>query len=362
MTARVQLGPWLWSPTRDLAVFGGSALVAAALVLAGPSLGLTGELGDWGWLVLVVGIDVAHVWSTIFRTYLDGEELRAHPLRYALVPVLGWAAGAALHLAFGAAGFWRVLAYLALFHFVRQQVGWVALYRAKDRAAARADAWIDGAAVYLATLYPVTHWHAHLASTRFSWFVHGDFVDVSRWALAALPAVRVAWLAALATFALRQLVRSWREGRFVVGKAVVVASTALVWWLGIVATNDDARFTVSNVIVHGVPYAALLWAYARARAAERPGGVVAIVAQGGVTAFFALLVALALAEELLWDRWVWHDRPWLFGHGTELGPTALALLVPLLAAPQATHYLLDGWLWRRGETRARPAQRAAIGL
>jgi hypothetical protein len=36
--------------------------------------------------------------------------------------------------------------------------------------------------------------------------------------------------------------------------------------------------------------------------------------------------------------------------------------VPLLALPQGVHYVLDGMLWRRADTRARPAQRAALGF
>jgi hypothetical protein len=45
---------------------------------------------------------------------------------------------------------------------------------------------------------------------------------------------------------------------------------------------------------------------------------------------------------------VWHDQPGLFaGPALELGRGVLTLLVPLLALPQATHYVLDGWIWRR---------------
>ena len=55
-------------------------------------------------------------------------------------------------------------------------------------------------------------------------------------------------------------------------------------------------------------------------------------------------------EEWAWDRAVWHDHPSLFP-GPELTPSPellalLALLVPLLAVPQASHYLLDAWIWR----------------
>jgi hypothetical protein len=56
---------------------------------------------------------------------------------------------------------------------------------------------------------------------------------------------------------------------------------------------------------------------------------------------------VAWAEEWGWDRLVWHERAALFpGPGWAASPEALALVVPLLALPQATHYLLDAWIWR----------------
>jgi hypothetical protein len=60
-------------------------------------------------------------------------------------------------------------------------------------------------------------------------------------------------------------------------------------------------------------------------------------------------VVVALVEEGLWDNLVWHDHPQYFGDtSVSLSPTALALLVPLLALPQAVHYLTDAFVWRVG--------------
>ena len=61
--------------------------------------------------------------------------------------------------------------------------------------------------------------------------------------------------------------------------------------------------------------------------------------------FLAAVWALAYVEELLWDRGVWFERSWLFG-GWNLEAWR-GLLVPLLAVPQLTHYVLDGFIWRR---------------
>jgi hypothetical protein len=220
---------------------------------------------------------------------------------------------------------------------------------------------VDDLAIYASTLYPVVHWHAHVDEKRFAWFMSGDFVDVEVFRRLE-PLAWWIWAAALGAFALREVFRCVTRRRLSLGRVLVVASTAATWYVGIVVTNSDFDFTVTNVITHGVPYVALLWAYARARRAELSDGALARVVRNGLGAFLGILVALAFAEELLWDRLVWHERPWLFGQGTSLGESLLAWVVPLLAVPQLTHYVLDGFLWRRGETRRLVAQRTALGF
>jgi hypothetical protein len=44
---------------------------------------------------------------------------------------------------------------------------------------------------------------------------------------------------------------------------------------------------------------------------------------------------------------VWHDHPGIFGDSASLSDGMLVYVVPLLTLPQATHYLLDGVVWRR---------------
>jgi hypothetical protein len=354
-------------------VFGGSALFALGLVALRHLLGLAAELPEWAFLAFILGIDVAHVYSTLFRTYLDRVELGAHPLRYALVPALGYAAGVWLYV-WGAMVFWRVLAYLALFHFVRQAVGFAAVYRARAGRSGLVERGIDEAVLYSATLYPVLYWHVRPWHQEFSWFMPGDFVTLP-FIEALLPAAGALYALSLALFFTRELLGLVRQGEILLGRFVVVTSTAATWYVGIVATNSDFDFTVTNVIVHGVPYLALLWAYVRARLpvrAERGGSkhdgqgsaqsLVGDVARAGFGAFAGVVLVMAFVEELMWDRLVWHERGWLFGEGSAIGDGALAWLVPVLALPQLTHYVLDGFLWRRTETRRLPAQRAALGF
>jgi hypothetical protein len=360
---RRAFGPWLWGPLCDCLVFAGSSGAALLLVAVGRALGFGGgDLPEWGWLAFVLCIDVAHVYATLFRTYFDGEELFRHRVRYVAVPIAVYLAGVGLY-ARGSLHFWRVLAYLAVFHFIRQQVGWMAVYRARAQNTRRVDVFWDSAAIYAAALYPLLEWHARLQQKRFYWFVPGDFIDVSGLAAALIPVARVVWIGLLLGFFARQLQLFIRTSDLQLGKLLVVISTALIWYVGIVVTNSDFDFTVTNVIAHGVPYLALLWSYARERRKDRPGSLGSQLVGGGIAAFLGVLVALAFVEELMWDKFVWNDRPWLFGSSEiRLDSLALTLLVPLLALPQAVHYVLDGMLWRRRDTRLLAAQRRALGF
>jgi hypothetical protein len=336
---------WIFSRNVDLAVFALPALVSLALC-AGASEARSGASPEWVWVVGVLLVDVAHVWSTGFITYLNPSELRRRPELYGLVPGAGWVLGVLLYSLGGAGLFWRCLAYLAVFHFVRQQYGWMALYRARARDRSRAGALIDGAAIYAATLYPLAWWHAHLPR-RFDWFMPGDFATGLPRAVAS--GAGVLYVACLGAYLARALVRAGRREPIAWGQHLLLLCTAATWYVGIVLYDDDYAFTLTNVLAHGIPYAALVFSYGRHTRAREPG-LGARLLGGSRTAalvrFAGCLWLVAYVEELLWDRGVWHERAWIFGAGSELSRVE-AWLVPLLAVPQLSHYVLDGFLWRR---------------
>ncbi|MEW6210528.1 MAG: hypothetical protein AB1631_19340 [Acidobacteriota bacterium] len=333
---------WLFSARTDLTVFLGSALLSFLALWIGARAGvLYSDTPDWAWIPAVLLIDVAHVYSTGFRVYFDVAELRRRPWLYSMVPVLGFIIGVALYSE-GELVFWRALAYVAVFHFVRQQYGWVALYRARAGEQSRLGWWIDATAIYAATLYPLIYWHAHLPR-QFWWFLKKDFAAIP--AIVDTVAEPIYWLA-LALYAGNSLYRAIRLKAINPGKDIVVATTAACWYTGIVAFNSDYAFTVTNVIIHGVPYLALIYWYGRQQLARMGGrGPYRLFARGPAL-FLFLLWGLAYVEEMFWDRGVWQDRDWLFGQSWEVG-TMKFILVPLLAVPQITHYVLDGFVWRR---------------
>jgi hypothetical protein len=337
-------GRWLVSARWDVAVFGGSALLAFALLVWGRVSGtLEGVTPPWAWVATVLAVDVAHVWSTAYRVYLDPDERLRRPALYLGVPVAAYVAGVVLYST-SAGLFWRVLAYLAVFHFVRQQYGWVALYRRRLGPVAPLDRFLDDAAIYSATVYPVLWWHAHLPR-EFEWFIEGDFIPGLP--LAAAATLLPVHLLITAAYIARQVWLRAHRRPVSPGKDLVIATTWLTWYVGIVVLDSDYAFTVTNVIVHGVPYLALVWRYGQDRFRGTAGALGLVFRARGWPLFLASLIAAAWLEEWGWDRFVWHERPALFpGPDLALSAAALGLLVPLLALPQATHYLLDAWIWR----------------
>ncbi len=351
MTARARAYPWLFSARIDVATFGGSALVSLIALAIGVATGvLRADTPDWAWVPAVLLIDVAHVYLTTFRVYLDPVERRRRPWLYTLVPIACFAALVALH-AQGDNLFWRVLAYVAVFHFVRQQRGWVALYRARAADHTRLGLWLDDATVYAATLYPILWWHTHVP-LAFWWLRPGDFVRLPAW-VAIVAAV--AYVSLLAGYAARA---AWlyARGSGNPGKDLVVATTALCWYVGIVAIHSDYAFTVTNVVIHAVPYFVIVYLYGRARVPSDPWGYRWFAR--GPAALLATVWVLAYVEEMLWDRAVWQERPWLFGAPMSIG-SLRAIVVPLLATPQLTHYVLDGFVWKR---RSNPDLAPTLGI
>lgn len=331
---------WLFSSRLDLGVFLGSGLASLALLAIGWQFGLLdAETPDWAWISLVLMIDVAHVWSTAFRVYFDKAEFRRRFWLYLLVPIFGYALGVVLYSE-GDLVFWRVLAAIAVFHFVRQQWGWVALYRRKLGDRLKRSHMLDCTAIYLATFYPLVYWLSSLPR-NFEWFVQDDFISIPAEVEGLLFPL---YLAAMIAYAGHAIYRYCRRDFSAVGKDIVVATTAICWYVGIVVFNSDYAFTVTNVIIHGVPYFALIYFYARSR--RETSGRVFRAATSNWLRFLLTVWALAYFEELFWHRGVWNERQAIFGEGWDV-QAARTFIVPLLAVPQLTHYVLDGFIWRR---------------
>lgn len=341
--------PWISSPIVDsIFILLPPFLSLLVVALLPPTYKATGSMPLWGWLILVLLIDVAHVYSTLYRTYFDKQRFKKQRNLFILVPVVCYSVAILLYLA-NSLLFWRILAYAAVFHFIRQQYGFMRLY---SRTEAK-PLWmrrLDTMTVYSATLYPLVYWHT-TPGRNFSWFVEGDFLQINAHAL-NVTALGI-YLAILLAYIVKEIIWYHQRKTINVPRNVLIAGTALSWYFGIVYFNGDMAFTLLNVVSHGIPYMALIWITTEkeSRSQKDTPNPTKSIRNYGLLVFMLLIISLAYIEEGFWDGLVWREHGEAFGLFQQLpvvaNEYALAFLIPLLSLPQMTHYVLDGFIWRR---------------
>lgn len=348
------LSPWIMSRRADFWAFVAPGWLSVAVALFLLQLPTSEELDLWIWVLAVLAIDVAHVWASLYRSYADPQTRKRWGLRLWFFPVAVGITAFVLHHFGGSALFWRVLAYIAVFHFIQQHIGFLAIYQRKV-ALTRYSKQLARWTIWCNTAGAILWWHTQ-SPRAYQWFTPHDFVHipypwVGRLALAA-------GIIALLAFVVDQL-QHYKHGRFHPMIAALVLTPALTWQLGIVLTNDDRAFTLTNVVLHGIPYIVLsfvaggwdtlehhLQSPAHTHEKPRPYNASPL---GKAILFYIPLLVLAFGEEFFWDICCWGDHPQIFGQWGE--PTTglvRSVAVSLLVIPQATHYVLDRYIWRQG--------------
>ncbi len=348
MTQKSQ--PWIFSSVFDLSfIIAPAILVTAIILIFGNQLEALKDMPLWLWFFLIVGVDVSHVYSTIFRTYLNSEELEKRQALYILTPLFSWIIGCLLY-GFDALIFWRVLAYLAVFHFIRQQYGFMMIYARNEKEISKYCKLLDKTAIYMATIYPIIFWHCN--SREFSWFIKGDFFSFDAPYFADL--FGVIYLIILALYIAKEVIFYQRFKAINIPKNLLLLGTAFSWFFGIVFFNSDIIFSATNIISHGIAYSALIWAYSYNQARLKNPyifpAIKKLFSYKNIPTYIAIILLLAFIEESLWDGFIWQENGAIFKISEFLpavsSPQILSWLIPLLTLPQATHYVLDAFIWR----------------
>ena len=314
----------------------------------------------WVWVIFILGIDVSHVWSTIFRTYLDREEFSRHKLTLCLTPVivLGTSFGVAL-LSFH--WFWRILAYLAVFHFIKQQYGFMILYKIKSGDFTNQQVLSDKRVIYLSMLYPLAYWHL-VPSRNFNWFIKNDFIFLHQWfqhsqLMLMLSITNILyWLIILAWIGQEIWIKRKARISISTGKIIWILTTTANWYLGIIFFNSDLIFSVSNIVAHGVPYLVLItWYVIKKKDLLRQVSLRYWIWSRWILWIVGGSLLLAFFEEYGWDLFLNGEKQSFFSYFLpypfELltNPIGQALAMAMLSLPQITHYIIDGVIWKNNK-------------
>ena len=343
----MQQQPWIGKPLTDIIFILLPPFLCLLIIALFPSLFEDAKgIPDAGWIILILLIDVAHVYSTLYRTYFDPVALQKQKTVLLTIPLVGFILGVLLY-SISPLLFWRLLAYVAVFHFIRQQYGFMRLYSRKEKQT-RLSSALDTWAIYYATLYPLLYWHLE-GPRNFNWFIDDDFVYLRSALL--LNVFTVLYFILLSAWLIKEIILSIQTKQLNIPKTLIVTGTALSWYGGIIYFNGDLAFTLLNVVSHGIPYMALIWIYGKKNYGNTKSRFLRIVfSKYGLLIFLASLFLFAFIEEGLWDIAVWKEHGQLLGTAPistlSFNKNLLAFIVPLLALPQITHYILDGFIWR----------------
>ena len=333
--------PWIHKAKTDLAfIIGPSFFVLAIIFIFQDYIAAIEEnYSFYTWLFLIVFIDVAHVYATLFKTYFVADEFQKQKRRLILLPLFCFVTGIVL-FSFGSLVFWSFLAYVAVFHFIRQQYGFMRLYARKETKT-KVSVWVDNLAIYASTGYPMLYWFFS-SKRKFNWFVENEFFRFENQLI--LQILFWIYVGVLILYVFYTAVKSIQTKFFNIPKNSIILGTALSWYFGIVYFNDDLIFTLLNVVSHGIPYMALIYfKEIDAKSVSELGNLSVLKQYKGFLIYIGILLIIALSEEFLWEVFVWNENISVTSFDFS---SWQILLVPLLTVPQFTHYLLDGFIWK----------------
>jgi hypothetical protein len=323
-------------------------LCVAILFLIPSTFIKSDTMPEFTWLFLVVFIDVGHVYSTIYRTYVDKPLINKHRNLFFGLPILLLVVSIMLHT-ISSMLFWRCLAYFAVYHFIRQQYGFLKIYSRKNTYS-KIKQRIDAFTIYSVTILPIVYWHFS-PDRNFDWFLKGDFIVSTN--TSHLPYIINALFFFVLIVYLISEIQSSIHNKFInFQKNCIVLGTALSWYIGIIYFNSDFVFTFLNVVCHGVPYMTLVWIHGKKTYSKSTSTSFLKLVYGrfSLLIFLLPLVVFAYVEEGFWDAFVWNEHNSVFtifkNISHSLSKNILNIVVPLLALPQLFHYVIDGFIWK----------------
>lgn len=330
--APVVSSPWLVSPGYDIAIYAGSSLWGAALVLA---------LGRWIeplqlWYVFNIVFTAAHYGPTWLRAYADREVRQHHTWSLIVFPL------AVIGFTFMTRDRPELLAFITFvwdrWHAVMQNYGFMRLYDAKAGIRAQPRARTD---------------FALLMTTSFFFLSvnMGLFAPV----LAALETIGLAPVTSAATirglqiafgFATAIAAGAWiREALQMQRSSSASQWPRLAFLIALIAGHGIMNVTTNifllsahEKVYHSLQYVALSWYYCKRRAERAPA------ASTGV--FFRRLFVsrrwpVYLGVVAVWTGIAYAGNGFLGG-----GATGPGLFTTLIGGIALCHYYFDSFLWR----------------
>jgi hypothetical protein len=318
----------IFGTRNDLVVFLGIPLFAAAVF--GFFSGSLSNISPLSFFLLYVLFDHFHVYLGIGTALHFPKQTAGRRFFYFGFPV---ACVLVYALAFHVSPrlFYSLFAYASLFHFGRQQIGWMRVSGRRGLSAGKLEFWLNDFVIYASTFGFVLYRIAKAPGAR--WFEEND-LGYLPWLSSSLVLGLIVALNAI--YLGVQVWTLYRRQYFNTAKNVVWISTLITWMVSFVVFSGYNVVSLALIIVHhAAPFVLLTLLYSKKRLGEnwrsRLGSnflkvacVLIAFAFGAAALEFALVADVFPADAL---------------------PDA-RFLEPLLAAFSTYHYAIDSFFWR----------------
>lgn len=344
---------WLISKKIDLSILFLPVWLSWLFCFLLPEEILDKDLSLGLWVVFVLCIDVTHVWSTLWRTYLSPDDRKHHKTLLLIAPIASLLLVSSISMV-SEQLFWSILAYFAIYHFMKQQVGFMKIYQRKAHIPEVSKWFTHERLIFFSMIMPVIYWHL-MPNSAFKWFDGSSFfTHYFDWALSinTLKHIRI-WFeliywSVIASWLFLLFKNPYVRLKTMLPMLLWLLTTSINWYLGIIYFNSDVAFSITNIVAHGIPYLTLVLWY-RWRKLKLSPKKQTIKAPKLIAVSLGLILTLALCEEYLWDTAINLENNLFFLpeiYEMFQDPIWRAIAIGLLSIPQVAHYIIDGYIWK----------------
>ena len=230
--------------------------------------------------------------------------------------------------------FIRVLAFLAAFHIVMQQFGFLRISQGKFKVGERISetkksGLFETGLFFNLFFFPLYFWLSGNSNIELAWFVHKDLGAPITWAYFGF--VHHLHLFLVVFYFGWQLIPLLKKSKVNWGKFLLTSTSWIWFYSGLVLAKNPSLFWATLFLTHGFGYILFVkvyWQQAASRNYQPPSWW----KKNNILTTIGYLVAVTI----LGATWA---------KSSEL-TSFYRILIPLSWAPLITHYVLDGLIWK----------------
>ncbi len=318
---------WIFGKKLDLVFFVGMLcilfIIQKYLSIENSGLYLGSSLAFTANFLYLSFLDVPHAVASFYQVYKPNNRKNFQMLQL-LIPIIIVALIFPFVLLSKSLAY-SIVTYFNIFHFIRQQYGWIRFSQNKSNLQLTAvQSFFDKLIIYVLTLVPVIMLHVGAQSQKQTtdWMFENDLFIISSQSTYIFLDIFF-WFIVLSYTAF-QIKLIYYGLRYPLGKLVILISTGLAWYGGLICLQNSEQTLMLDGL-HVVPYIVLVYLFNRNK---------------GKALYYIPLLSVGLAWALL------------FLHYDKSDSIGAAVVISVLISVAISHYVFDGFVWKTKSANA----------